>query len=265
MEQAGWDLKAAAVLKSNGFHEWACYACQQAAEKAIKSARTLLATHIDTIKVHVLANLIGHLPLLSPGGWDPQFLAGLETLTGHNEGARYPGHRGREPHKPPHELYEATQSDEAIATAARTLDYCKKPEHLLVQGPPRSLNTASSFLSWLPPTRRHPGRVGRTTYIHLFTFRIAASLNQVPGTTTAVSHLPDEQVKPVSQVPFEKHWHVSLPAGQSGLLAQPALTARAVPKINAETIFIRTTVSLIAICPLSSSRVVVSTVRRDLA
>jgi len=147
------------------------------------------------------------------GGWDPQFLAGLETLTGHNEGARYPGHRGREPHKPPHELYEATQSDEAIATAARTLDYCKKPEHLLVQGPPRSLNTASSFLSWLPPTRRHPGRVGRTTYIHLFTFRIAASLNQVPGTTTAVSHLPDEQVKPVSQVPFEKHWHVSLPAG----------------------------------------------------
>ena len=126
MEQADWDFKAAAVLKANGFHEWACYACQQAAEKAIKSARTLLATHVDTIKVHVLSNLFGHLPLLSSGGWDPKFLAALETLTGHNEGARYPGYRGSDPHKPPHASYETSQSDEAIATAERTLNYCKK-------------------------------------------------------------------------------------------------------------------------------------------
>jgi HEPN domain-containing protein len=126
MAQAEWDFKAADVLRASGFHEWSCYACQQAAEKAIKSARTLLATHVDTIKVHVLANLIGHLPLLSSTGWDPQFLAGLETLTGHNEGARYPGLRGNQPQKPPHDVYTAAQSDEAIATAQRMIEYCKK-------------------------------------------------------------------------------------------------------------------------------------------
>ena len=126
MAQAEWDFKASDVLRASGFHEWACYACQQAAEKAIKSVRTLLATNIDTIKVHGLANLFGHLPLLSSTNWDQEFLEGLQTLTTHNEGARYPGLRGNQPQKPPHEVYRAAESKEAIATAQRTLEYCKK-------------------------------------------------------------------------------------------------------------------------------------------
>jgi HEPN domain-containing protein len=126
MEQAEWDFKAADVLRTSGFHEWACYACQQAAEKAIKSARTLLATNVDTIKVHGLGTLFGHLPLLSPTTWDQGFLEGLQTLTTHNEGARYPGLRGNQPQKPPHDVYTSAQSEEAIVMAQRTIEYCKK-------------------------------------------------------------------------------------------------------------------------------------------
>jgi len=112
---------------------------------------TCLATHIYTIKVTCLANLNRPSATTLSRRLGSPILGRPGDTHRPQRGCQVPGHRGREPHKPPHDCTKQPSPMRAIATAARTLDYCKKPEHLLVQGPPRSLNTASSFLSWLPP------------------------------------------------------------------------------------------------------------------
>src|ERR1051325_9434010 len=95
IEQAERDIEAAQCLAGNGFHEWACFAAQQSAEKAVKAVRLALGTSIDAIKKHEVADLLAEIPTLHPR---PDLrLAQASLLDLHVQRSRYPGLRGMGP------------------------------------------------------------------------------------------------------------------------------------------------------------------------
>jgi HEPN domain-containing protein len=116
MRQAERDLEQARDSQSSGRHEWACFAAQQAAEKAIKSLHLYLGQEAWG---HVVRKLLEELPetiiiselLLDKARCLDAFYIPTRYANGHPSGA-------------PFEHYGKLQSDEAIRYAGEIIEFC---------------------------------------------------------------------------------------------------------------------------------------------
>ena len=115
--QAGRDLEQARDSRDAARHEWACFAAQQAAEKAVKALHLSLGQEAWG---HAVARLLRELP---PGAGAPEDLFDkARVLDAFYIPARYPnGH----PEGAPFEHYGPLQSGEAIRYAGEILDFVR--------------------------------------------------------------------------------------------------------------------------------------------
>jgi HEPN domain-containing protein len=113
LAQAVRDLEQALSSKSEGRHEWACFAAQQSSEKAVKALHLALGQEAWG---HAVARLLADLPLASPADLIEKakvldnFYVPTRYANGHPEGA-------------PFEHYGPIQSEEAIKYAGEILDF----------------------------------------------------------------------------------------------------------------------------------------------
>jgi HEPN domain-containing protein len=107
------DLEQARSSQAEGRHEWACFAAQQSAEKAVKALHLYLGQEAWG---HVISRLLKELPFAVP-----QDLIGKGmVLDNFYLPARYAnGH----PKGPPFEHYGQIQSDEAIRYAGEIAEF----------------------------------------------------------------------------------------------------------------------------------------------
>jgi HEPN domain-containing protein len=117
LEQALRDLEQARASRREGRHEWACFAAQQAAEKAVKALHLHLGQEAWG---HVVARLLRELPasVAVPGTLVEQGRV-LDTF---HIPARYPNSH---PEGAPFEHYGPLQSDEAIGHAGAIIDFVR--------------------------------------------------------------------------------------------------------------------------------------------
>jgi HEPN domain-containing protein len=113
--QAERDLEMAEIARKAGRHEWACFAAQQAAEKAVKALHLHLGQEAWG---HVIARLLKELPLEVPQDLveKARYLDGLYIPT------RYPD---AFPEGPSAEHYGPLQSQEAVRYAREILEFCR--------------------------------------------------------------------------------------------------------------------------------------------
>jgi HEPN domain-containing protein len=115
LRQAERDLEQASASRSDERHEWACFAAQQAAEKAVKALHLHLGQEAWG---HVVARLLTDLPVEV----DRSLVEKAKVLDNFYIGTRYPnGH----PEGPPFEHYGEIQSREAIRYASEILAYVR--------------------------------------------------------------------------------------------------------------------------------------------
>ena len=115
--QAERDLHHARNSQGDGQHEWACFAAQQAAEKAVKA---LLYKHAIEVWGHVITELIEELPKSVPVPAElveeakvlDNFYIPTRYANGHASGA-------------PFEHYGKLQSDQAITYASEIIDFAR--------------------------------------------------------------------------------------------------------------------------------------------
>ena len=113
--QAERDLEQAQASKRDGRHEWACFAGQQAAEKAVKSLHLSLGQEAWG---HVVARLLRELPISVP----IELIEKAQVLDGFYIPTRYAnGH----PEGPPFEHYGARQSEEAVRYAREIIEFVR--------------------------------------------------------------------------------------------------------------------------------------------
>ena len=109
------DLEQAEASKDQERHEWACFAAQQAAEKAVKALHLHLGQEAWG---HVVARLLTELPVTPPGSIVDQ----AKVLDNFYVSSRYPnGH----PEGAPFEHYGPLQSNEAIRHASEILAFVR--------------------------------------------------------------------------------------------------------------------------------------------
>lgn len=113
--QAEKDLEVAQTLRDSGRHEWACFAAQQAAEKAVK------ALHMSRLQEpwgHNIRELLGHLPTAV----DNELIEKARVLDSHYIPTRYAnGHAAGAPF----ENYGPLQSEEAIRYAGEIVQFAR--------------------------------------------------------------------------------------------------------------------------------------------
>ncbi|MFM7642924.1 MAG: HEPN domain-containing protein [Cyanobium sp.] len=111
--QARNDLDLAAMASRNGFHAQACFFATQAAEKALKGA--IVELGLEPPHTHGLPRLVA---VLAEQGIDVSSLADLplRALTRMTVTSRYPIED-----TPPMDLFDGTDSAQAIATAKAVL------------------------------------------------------------------------------------------------------------------------------------------------
>lgn len=126
LAQAQADLAAARLMFNNGFHEWACFAAQQAAEKAAKAA--LQRGGRDTWG-HSVATLLLALRDLAVVP-DPLEDAALELDKAYI-GTRYPDVH---PVGAPHALYTRGEAERCLNYAERIVEFCAHLVAALDQG-----------------------------------------------------------------------------------------------------------------------------------
>ena len=114
LAQAERDLEQARASQREGRHEWACFAAQQAAEKA---AKALHMAYAQEAWGHVVARLLGESPV--PAG---DLVEKAKVLDNFYMGTRYPnGH----PAGPAFEHYGPLQSDEGIQYAGEIIEFVR--------------------------------------------------------------------------------------------------------------------------------------------
>ncbi|MBA2702596.1 MAG: HEPN domain-containing protein [Blastocatellia bacterium] len=115
--QAIRDIEQARDSQTSGRHEWACFAAQQAAEKAAKALHLSLGQEAWG---HVVAQLLTELPeTVKPDG---QLIDKGKVLDNSYIPTRYAnGH----PSGAPFEHYSQIQSDQAIAYASEILEFVR--------------------------------------------------------------------------------------------------------------------------------------------
>jgi HEPN domain-containing protein len=117
LRQAVIDLEHADDARRAGRHEWACFAAQQAAEKAVKALHLQLGQEAWG---HVVARLLSELPetaaapegLINRGQVLDNFYVPTRYPNSHVEGA-------------PHDHYGPLQSEEAIRYAGEILAFVR--------------------------------------------------------------------------------------------------------------------------------------------
>ena len=117
INQAARDLEQARLSQESGHHEWACFAAQQAAEKAVKGLHLFLKQEAWG---HVIARLLAELPgsvqvpgeLIEKGRVLDNFYIPTRYANGHPSGA-------------PFEHYGPLQSKEAIQHASEILEFVR--------------------------------------------------------------------------------------------------------------------------------------------
>jgi HEPN domain-containing protein len=118
LAQAARDLLAARTMERGGFHEWAHYCCQQAAEKALKAY--FVALGVDIPREHDL------LKLSNPwrGAVEqarPELGLAFSSLNSDTKDFkdRYPADDSA-----PFQIYDGTDSADAIQAAEQVLGFC---------------------------------------------------------------------------------------------------------------------------------------------
>ncbi len=107
--QAQRDLEQARLSMQAGHHEWACFAAQQAAEKAVKALHLALG---QDVWGHVIAKLLQALP--ESISVPPELIEKARVLDGYYIPPRYPnGHA----EGAPFEHYGPLQSHQAVTFA----------------------------------------------------------------------------------------------------------------------------------------------------
>ncbi|HET7505322.1 MAG TPA: HEPN domain-containing protein [Kofleriaceae bacterium] len=131
--QALRDLDVAKHLAAGGYYEWASYASQQAAEKAIKAVRYSMAIdlHVADDKkkedknkrdfTHSLPQLAEPLRQLWPTMLPTE--AALFILTKHEADGRYPSVRAG-PYAAPSRVYDQATADNALQVAELIVNRC---------------------------------------------------------------------------------------------------------------------------------------------
>lgn len=115
LAQAERDLDQARSSQAEGRHEWACFAAQQAAEKA---AKALHLARGQEAWGHVVGRLLRELPVTVP----TDLIDKAKVLDNFYVPTRYPnGH----PEGAPFEHYGAIQSTEAIRHASEILEFVR--------------------------------------------------------------------------------------------------------------------------------------------
>ena len=113
LAQAIRDLEQARSSRTEGRHEWACFAAHQAAEKAVKALHLNLG---QDAWGHVVAHLLVELPSPPP----EELLEKAKVLDNYYVPTRYPnGH----PAGAPFEHYGRIQSDEAVRYASEIIEF----------------------------------------------------------------------------------------------------------------------------------------------
>ncbi len=113
--QAERDLEQARSSRAEARHEWACFAAQQSAEKAVKALHLALGQEAWG---HVVARLLRELPipvsqdLIDKAEVLDNFYVATRYTNGHPEGA-------------PFEHYGPIQSNEAIRYANEILEFAR--------------------------------------------------------------------------------------------------------------------------------------------
>jgi len=113
--QAERDLEQAESSKADGRHEWACFAAQQSAEKAVKGLHLFLGQEAWG---HVIARLLMELPMAVPEDLIEKskvldnFYIPTRYANGHPDGA-------------PFEHYGSLQSTEAIKHAGEIIEFIR--------------------------------------------------------------------------------------------------------------------------------------------
>ncbi len=114
-KQAERDLLQAEDSRQGGWHEWACFIAQQAAEKAVKALHLRLGQEAWG---HVVARLLGELPLSVPDS----LIEKARVLDTFYIPPRYPNSH---PAGAPFEHYGPLQSEEAIRYAREILEFVR--------------------------------------------------------------------------------------------------------------------------------------------
>jgi HEPN domain-containing protein len=115
LAQAEQDLEQAKASREQKRHEWACFAAQQSAEKAIKALHLSLGQEAWG---HVIARLLAELPLAV----EPDLVEKGKVLDNFYIPTRYPnGH----PEGAPFDHYGPLQSGEAIEYAGQILEFVR--------------------------------------------------------------------------------------------------------------------------------------------
>ena len=115
LRQAELDLAAARDSQRSGHHEWACFAAQQSAEKAVKALHESVGTEAWGHSVVELLRGIKDVP--------EEVLQSGKVLDKHYIPARYPNsHRAGAPG----DLYTAPEAQQAISEAERIIAYVRR-------------------------------------------------------------------------------------------------------------------------------------------
>jgi HEPN domain-containing protein len=115
LAQAERDLEQAKSSQAEGRHEWACFAAQQCAEKAVKALHISLGQEAWG---HVVAKLLVELPIDVP----EDIVNKAKVLDNFYVSTRYAnGH----PEGPPFEHYGKIQSEDAIRYAREILEFVR--------------------------------------------------------------------------------------------------------------------------------------------
>ena len=113
--QAERDLEQAKCSQKSDIHEWACFAAQQAGEKAVKSLHLSVGQEAWG---HVISRLLEELPI----NVDAELIEKAKVLDGFYIPTRYAnGH----PEGSPFEHYGSLQSREAISYASEILEFVR--------------------------------------------------------------------------------------------------------------------------------------------
>ena len=120
--QATRDLEVARSLLDNSYFEWACYASQQAAEKAIKSVYIHLGASVDDLKKksHKLNDMMTAIKDLCERDLS-DIVREASLLEPQNQKTRYP-----EREVPPMNSYNVGTARSAIRSAEKILQYCNE-------------------------------------------------------------------------------------------------------------------------------------------
>ena len=118
LRQADADLRHARHARAGETHEWACFAAQQAAEKALKAV--VMRRGADAWG-HTVTGLLGLVATEEEAG--EELVEGAKTLDKHYIPTRYPN--GFDAGAPT-DFYTRKDSDDAIACAERIVGFARR-------------------------------------------------------------------------------------------------------------------------------------------